>query len=239
MAAGIPEPAESASLFPKGALIGEGLIALLLPLLVGITAAIVTYIALRFVTTTRTSWQSASANRQRLALPRTVIVAYTMLAGGIAILFILNFVRSVVPLIVITLVICGVVWLGWIKTLWATSVLVFLALAVDAGISEYWNVATNHRPSFDSAVVIRRGGREPVAGFYLTRSGGNVYVAVRPEAHSSGRHQFAVESIPDDEVDVIVIGPQYHLTKGNVSSGTRTKLPTTTVPTPTGHPSAR
>jgi hypothetical protein len=235
-AAGIPAPAETASLFPRGALLGEGLIALLLPLLVGITAAIITYVALRLVSTKRASWQSASVTPQRLTRRRTALVAVaaTTFAGGIAILLILGFIPSVVPLILITPVVCGVVMLGWIKTPWAASVRVFLALAIEAGISEYWSVATNNRPSFVSAIVVRRGGRQPVAGFYLTRSGGNVYIAVRPEAHSSDRQQFAVESIPDDEVDAIVLGPQYHLTDGNVSSGTQAKLPTTTVPTPQG-----
>jgi hypothetical protein len=118
----------------------------------------------------------------------------------------------------------------------AAAITVFTVIAVYGGIGEFWHQLDEPSPKFDSVVVYRHG-LPTVAGFYVTRSGGNVYVAVLPEIRGNNGNKFAVLSVPDRQVELVIIGPEYRLTNGAVELEKHQEQPEASrTPTPGGPP---
>jgi hypothetical protein len=271
----MPSPIETASLFPREALIGEGLSALSPLLIVGAVFAGLVYVTLRVIAapnptissgtsivratadgdepngddpgihrdtnddpTTRNETDSTldtddktdQASAERRLFPATIVTLFT--AAGCALLA-----GFVSPFALLALILALVVWIavsqGWITTPLAAAAAAFLTIACAGGIAKFWSQWDEHDPKFDSVIVTRNEGREPITGFYITRSGGNVYVAVYPQATSRHLGRFAIVSVPDDQVTTIVIGPEYGLSRGSVHKPTP-KLPITHTLTPKG-----
>ena len=122
----------------------------------------------------------------------------------------------------------------WLNGPGTAALVVFVVLVFDGGVAAFRQQLGKHDGEFDS-VIVQRHGREPVSGFYLTRSGGDVYVVVRPAepSHKSTKAtKFAIIAIPESQVETIAIGPDYHLTKGKIQPYEVAAI--TTVPKPKG-----
>jgi hypothetical protein len=86
------------------------------------------------------------------------------------------------------------------------------------GIFEATSYATRSNGRLDRVVVDRRGGRAPVAGFFIARSGGNVDVAVLPQRDSAavGDSALSLITVPADEIESVVIGAPVRVAHGKV-----------------------
>ncbi len=267
-AAGIPSPAETAGLFPREALIGEGLTALVPPLLIGLGLAGLTFLGCSALTTWVTRrlaseeeaderehrnalWQlseedlnealpasqRAENEEKRLVLPRqheewrrerqrareryltraVLAIAVVFFLTGVlllAIYYMFVWQELLVALALLAVLAAAVEFAGWLRSATVAAASVFAAIAIYGGVGEFWHQSDEPNPRFDS-VVVYRGHLATVSGFFVTRSGGDIYVAVLPE-RSAGRNKFAILSIPDSQAELVVLGPEYRLTGGEV-----------------------
>jgi hypothetical protein len=162
----------------------------------------------------------------------SIPAATVVLIGGLFLAVRTGALLAFIVAVIFASIIGVVFFLQWLRGPWAAALMTFLTIVVIGGVAGYLKQATDHAPVFDSVLVARRNGLGAVTGFYVTRAGGNVYVAVVPEKHSQGLSRFAVLAIPDHDVDYVVIGPQYRLASGHLAPAMRTVVPTYTVPTP-------
>jgi hypothetical protein len=268
-AAGIPSPAQTAGLFPREALIGEGLTALVPPLLIGLGLAALTFVSCSALTTwvTRRSEKEEKeheleyredlarlseeelddtlsgaeraereevrlrvlpgereerrSERRRVSeryLRRGVLaVAIGFFLVGVLLLwayYVFVWQELVLALGLLAGLVAAVEFSGWFRSASVAAISVFAAIAIYGGVGEFWHQGDEPNPRFDSVVVYRRQ-LATVSGFFLTRSGGDIYVAVLPQ-RSAGRSKFAILSIPDGQTELVVLGPEYRLTKGEV-----------------------
>jgi hypothetical protein len=220
--AGIPAPAQTASLFPREALIGEGLTTLAPILGIAIMASLLSYLGARAFN----FWTSGGPHPSRRPVWGNQEPRYTWLTmaavamtgvciGGLVIALVIWLLGLVLLLPVLPIVFV-LFWIRLLRTPFAAAVVVFLALAVYGGLVSFWAQLVEANPTFNS-VTITRHGLETLSGFYLTRSGGNVYIAVLPRQVRKGKRRFAVLSVPESEVIVISLGPEYQVTNGTVA----------------------
>jgi hypothetical protein len=125
----------------------------------------------------------------------------------------------------------------WVQGAPAAAGVVLLVTIVNGGAAAFIEPLRQSDGRFDSVIVTRRS-REAVSGFYLTRSGGRVYVLVRPAGtaqhpEASRASKFAILAVPDSEVELVEIGPSYHLSDGKPASPTE-KAVVTIQPEPSG-----
>jgi hypothetical protein len=222
--AGIPAPAQTASLVPREVLIAEGLTTLAPILGIAVIASLLSYLIARAIN----FWPRGGPRSLRRPVwwnPKSRYTWRTMAAVAMTGVFIGGFVialviwlhgLALVLLLLILLILFVLLWIRLLRTPFAIAVVVFLALAVYGGLVSFWAQLVEANPTFNS-VTITRHGLETVSGFYLTRSGGNVYIAVLPRQVRKGKRRFAVLSVPESEVVVISLGPEYQVTNGTVA----------------------
>jgi hypothetical protein len=267
-AAGIPSPAQTASLFPRDALLGEGLSVLMSMLKVCVPFSALAYMAVRSVTSPTPPASDLviviAQHRQRLRanggagrllhnarLTRLVnsvwssrhtdwgaagwIVSMLTLIGCVLLWRIFAVGGWQVAVAALLVPLAGSLFgVGWLSSAGTAALIVFVALVLDGGVAAFEQQLGKHDGEFDS-VIVQRHGREPVSGFYLTRSGGDVYVVVRPaepSRESTKAKRFAIIAIPESQVETIAIGPDYHLSKGKIQPYEDAAI--TTIPKPKG-----
>jgi len=240
-AAGVPVAQQTVSFFPREVLFGEGLALLSVLALVSIAASAVCYAAVRTLITPASSSvlitplpTPRSRVRDRMPitgwrLPREEKRVMTPLVLGIAgvggivaswVLFGFNWWEIATAFIVIAAAVPF--WMDWLEGPPAAALVVFAAVFLGGGFAAFGSELASKSGDFDSVVVQRRG-LEPVSGFYLTRSNGEVYVAALPTrqaAHRTKHDKFAVIAVPEGEVETVDIGPSYALHAGHVPQQT-------------------
>jgi hypothetical protein len=220
--AGIPSPAQTASLVPREALIGEGLTTLAPILGIAGIASLLSYLGARAFN----FWTSGGPRPPRRPVWRNPEPSYMWLMmaavamtgvgiGGLVIAHVI-WLLGLVLLLPVLLIVFVLFWIRLLRTPFGVAVVVFLALAVYGGIVSFLAQLVEANPTFNSVTVTRRG-LETVSGFYLARSGGNVYIAVLPRQIRKGKRRFAVLSVPESEVVLISLGPEYQVTNGTVA----------------------
>jgi hypothetical protein len=229
-AAGIPSPAQSASLLQREALIAEGLAALVPMFAVALTAAASTYVLVRAVMPALPHLRQASQRRpawpwlaRHVAKSRrtgpgwwrttllivsrgSTIVALLLLLGSCVILS----VRTPGPYeVLLALALIPTAWFvvvrGWLASPVSTAALVFSTLVLYGGVVTFMEALGKRTGEFDT-VIVTRHGLETVSGFYLARSGNHVYVAVFPAKTSSapGRTKKSLAN-PTDQFAILAI----------------------------------
>ena len=266
-AAGIPSPAQTASLLPRGTLIADGLSALLPALAIAVALGLLVYVWAR-AAAPRVRWEhpvppslpaqvwvrivkgvqkglhagpsrqnpkvtrsvpvSRILTRAQLALarpasPSTIVLTGT-LAGWVSVDSYYGWGVSEAAL---GLVLACLLWSAfrrrWLRSPLAVAATVLLVTLVNAGAAAFLQPLDSRDGEFESVIVTRRG-LETVSGFYLTRSGGEIYVAVLPakntgrETHARPVNKFAILEIPESEAELVQIGPTYSLRNGRTTS---------------------
>lgn len=246
-AAGIPSPAQTTSLFPRDALVGEGLSVLIRMLLVCLPASSVAYMAVRLYTSPTRSHPRRSTyhgtyglsnprgKRRRLdgwlarqlrRLWDWLTTEWIAVGWAVGVITFLGYVvmgllfafgrweaLAAGALALAAGLLFGLRWLGGAG---AAALVVFAVLVIDGGVAAFGQQLGERDGDFDSVIVHRSDGLETVSGFYLTRAGGDVYVAVIPAGRRWRSHakSFAILAIPEGQVETLDIGPDYHLHKG-------------------------
>jgi hypothetical protein len=266
-AAGIPSPAQTASLLPRGTLIADGLSALLPALAIAVALGLLAYVWARAAApkvrweqplpsslaaeawvgivkrvrkvrrvgpprrTPKVTWSvrvRRILTRAQRALTRpatcsTIVLTGTM-AGWVSVDFYYGWGVSDAAL---GPVLACLLWSAfrrrWLRSPLAVAATVLLVTLVNAGAAAFLQPLDSSDGEFESVIVTRRG-RETVSGFYLARSGGEVYVAVLPakntgrETHAKPVNKFAILEIPESEAELVQIGPVYSLSNGRTTS---------------------
>lgn len=241
-AAGIPSPAQTASLLPRETLIADGLSALAPTLAIASVLGLIVYIATRgwvhrFRYKPITRYRKGALPPAELA---SVLVASAIIAGSLIFAFVyeLGTVAAILTVGVVS-VVAAIAFLAFrLGAVGASPIAAAATVAVVAilngGAAAFIQPLTSSDGKFDTALVTRRG-LEPVTGFYLTRSGGHVYVLVLPAAKNHAEHskRFSILAVPESEVELVEIGPSYKLRDGRpVEPGAKvTKLPDPVGPT--------
>ncbi len=251
-AAGIPSPAQTASLLPRGTLIADGLSALLPALAIAVALGLLVYVWAR-AAAPRVRWEhtvpsslpakawvrivkgvrtgrraSRILTRARLVLTRpatrSTIVLMGTLAGWVSVDFYYGWgVREAALGLVLACLLWSAFRRRWLRSPVAAASMVLLVTLVNGGAAAFLQPLDSRDGEFESVIVTRRG-LETVSGFYLTRSGGEVYVAVLPakntgrETHARPVNKFAILEIPESEVELVQIGPIYSLRSGRTTS---------------------
>jgi hypothetical protein len=243
-AAGIPSPAPTAALLPRASLIGDGLTALAPILLAGLILAGVAYLTVHLalhgmVGHRRRKFLRQRAHRLRPYAWLLLLVSVSVLLG-LSVRFHSNPSRVIAWILLVTLVASVGLLFLITSDLWSphpgrAAAAAFAGVALIGGALGFWWEASNPNPKFDSALVLRRGGRSPVSGFFLTRVGGDVYIAVRPSPDPRTKfvpRQFDVMTIPSDEVELVILGPAYKLSHGDLVKHQPPSPPVTPAPVP-------
>ncbi len=208
-AAGIPSPAQSASLLQREALIAEGLAALAPLFAIALTAAASTYVLMRAVTRALPHLQPVSQRHpawpwlarqlatSRRAGPGWWRTTLSILSRGSTIVALVLFGSCVIVCVhvvvgpyevLLALVLVPTAWFvvrrSWLTSPSSTAALVFAALVLYGGVVAFMQALGKRSGGFDT-VIVTRHGLETVSGFYLARSGNHVYVAVFPAKTSS------------------------------------------------------
>jgi hypothetical protein len=282
-AAGIPSPAQTASLLPRETLIADGLSALLPGLAIALGLGILTYVWARKAAP-RLRWERPAPpslpaetwarivkrirkargaaprppnprgkrgvperrplKRVRLYLTRPAMRSTIALVGTLVGCISVDWYYKSFGgrQAVLGVVLAAVVWSAfrsrWLRNPFAAAATVLLVTLINGGAAAFLDPLGSRDGEFDSVIVTRRG-LETVSGFYLARSGGHVYVAVRPakstsrDADTKRVHRFAILAIPESQVELVQIGPAYSLRKGRTTNP-RTSVVVTQLPRPEG-----
>jgi hypothetical protein len=260
-AAGIPSPAQTASLLPRETLIAEGLSALLPGLAIALGLSVLTYVWARkaapslrwerlappllpaeawtrIVKLIRKGARAATPppearpgarerrppERARLDLTRPAMRSTIALVGALVGYLSVDWYYEGFGWLgaILGVVLAAIVWTAfrsrWLRSPAAAAAMVLLVTLINGGAAAFLQPLGSRDGEFDSVIVTRRG-LETVSGFYLTRSGAHVYVAVLPaKTHANPVDKFAILAIPESEVELIQIGPAYSLREGRTAS---------------------
>jgi hypothetical protein len=218
-AAGIPSPSQTASLLPRETLIADGLSALLPSLAIACGLGFLTYVVARLLVGLLghqrrypprykpAAWEERAL---RALVPSLIIVGWLALAP----IYGWGWIEPIVA-VVFAIIAAGALELGWFAGAVPMATTVLVATVIGGGAAAFIEPLWNSNGKFDTVLVTRRG-LPPLAGFYLTRSGGHVYVLVLPAAKGRAGHskRFSMLAVPESEVELIEIGPSYKLRDG-------------------------
>ena len=231
--AGVASPVRVASSLPRAQLIGEGVAALAAPLVLATALGVIAYllaehlgIPSRAELLRHREQMPYDAHRRERAQRR-----WAVLLAGVALGF--AFLAWVLPGNVLRLVMIvfflGAMSLAIAFRLPTKATAGFATFAAALGISgvivavaEYSKDTTR----LDRVTVDRREGRSPVAGFYLSGSGGDVQVAVKSDRGTG----MSALTIPKDEIETVVIGGAVTIKHGTFPDGDRPPVTRLTPP---------
>jgi hypothetical protein len=241
--AGIPGPLRVASGLPREQLIGEGLDALSMPLLVASAFAAAVYFwlapgdqyALRrmaaappeavypgdgpsYLERERAAreerWLEVKRRRYALAAVLAAVATIAALVTALSSSGVLSAVALFILIGALALAI-GIAAPGSSPAA-AAAIAVFVLCLGFGGIIEAIRYASRADGRLDRVVVERKGGTPSVAGFFVSRSGGDVQVAVLAQKESGmvGTSALSLLTVPSRDVESVVIGPRCVLRTG-------------------------
>lgn len=142
-----------------------------------------------------------------------LLLAALALAGIVVSLWFVISVRATFLLVILPVLFAG---LGTIAVLAArpdgrvgASIAVFAGTAVWAGALGFLHDFGARYPRYDLGAVIRKSESQPVAGFFVSRDGDDVYIAQRLR-----ERRFRIVLVPGEDVKTVVFGPSQKLSRG-------------------------
>jgi hypothetical protein len=235
-AAGIPSPARTVSLLPRETLLASGLSVLLPTLAIALGLGLLAYVAMRMFVHPFGYKRTHPRVARREARMASIVVGVAIVVGWVA-FGVADGWGWVEPVLALALAALAYVSFrfGLLRgSPIAAATTVFAVTVVNGGAAAFIQPLVTSEGKFDTVLVTRRG-LEPVTGFYLTRSGGHVYVLVFPAAKNHAEHgkRFSILAVPESEVELVEIGPSYKLLHGRPveHKAKVTKLPDPVGPT--------
>lgn len=213
-AAGVPNPVRVASELPRTQLLGHGLQALAIPLVLGIALAAIAYLGTR--------QRYPDTYRDARYEGRGPAVFSMLLSLGAALLATIGALADSQELTLVALsAFVGFAALAIVahaRTPTRGAISAFVLAVGVGGITVTAIQVLDSETRLDRVVVDRTDQRPTVSGFFLGRGGGDVHVAVLPDEENAraGDAALSVLTIPKDQVESIVIGEPVEVAGGKV-----------------------
>lgn len=228
-AAGVPNPVRVASDLPREQLIGQGLQALAIPLLLGGALSAFFYLRQAWVseqleTIPEEEMPELRRRGRKRAMPGLLaalgFVGLAVAAGlldwiTVTLIAVAGFVGAIAFAIV-----------AYMPTAGRAAAAAFVASLGVGGVAVTAFQVIESDTRLDRVVVDRTESRPTVSGFFLGRGGGDVQMAVVPDRENIARgdNGLSVLTIPGDQVESVVIGEPVDVGGGKVT-GERASTP--------------